>query len=211
MAKSLGTLFKQVNDAYPNRSKSSDGTIGNAEHAARSSDHNPWVKDGGMGVVTAIDITHDPKNGFDSYKFAEMLRAQRDPRIKYIISNKKICSSTTSPWQWRKYTGSNPHDHHVHISVLPQKAKYDNTDPWALKQMAPDTSAPAIVARPALRKGSKETAAINKAQQALKIGKTGKYDATTETAVIEFQKAHGLVPDGVVGKLTWDKLLEAAK
>lgn len=29
----------------------------------RDSDNNPWVKNGATGVVTAIDITHDPSKG----------------------------------------------------------------------------------------------------------------------------------------------------
>lgn len=38
LAPCLDTLRRQVNDAHPGRDKSSDGTIGNAEHAARESD-----------------------------------------------------------------------------------------------------------------------------------------------------------------------------
>jgi hypothetical protein len=43
-------------------SKDSDGSIGDEHHSARASDHNPDEH----GVVHAIDITHDPKGGFDS-------------------------------------------------------------------------------------------------------------------------------------------------
>lgn len=34
----------------------------------------------------------------------------------------------------------------------------------------------------------------------------GAFGPSTESAVIAFQKANGLVPDGIVGKLTWGKL-----
>lgn len=88
-----------------------------------------------MGVVTAMDITNDPKNGVDSERLAEQLRLSRDPRIKYIISNKKICSSLLQPWVWRKYTGSNPHDHHVHISVKEDKKFYDDVAPWEIPML----------------------------------------------------------------------------
>lgn len=132
VANSLLILRNQVNAKFPGRNKDWDGTIGDANHASRNSDHNPWV-DG--GVVTAMDITHDPKNGVDSYEMAEQLRQGRDPRIKYIISNRKIASSTTSPWKWRKYTGSNPHDHHVHISVNSQKRYYDDEAPWEIPML----------------------------------------------------------------------------
>jgi hypothetical protein len=62
-AKSLIQLRDQINQIAPNRSKASDGTIGDAAHASRASDHNPWVREGDAGVVTAIDITHDPDDG----------------------------------------------------------------------------------------------------------------------------------------------------
>ncbi len=62
LAKSLETLRSQVNAVHPNRSKESDGSIGNAEHSARESDHNP----NSAGVVCAIDITPDPAGGVDS-------------------------------------------------------------------------------------------------------------------------------------------------
>ena len=66
VAKSLLKLRDQINAHAPKRSKKSDGYIGDAAHASRSSDHNPWVKDGKMGVVTAADFTHDPAGGFDA-------------------------------------------------------------------------------------------------------------------------------------------------
>jgi len=123
LAKSLETLRDQVNAKWPNRDKSSDGTIGDVSHQATNSDHNP----NSAGVVTAIDITHDPAHGLDARKLAEALVASRDPRIKYIISNAQIVSSTVSPWQWRPYTGTNAHRKHVHISV---GGTYDDARPW---------------------------------------------------------------------------------
>lgn len=139
VAKSLLHLRSQVDKLFPNRHKDNDGTIGDAAHASRSSDHNPWV-DG--NVVTAMDITHDPIHGFDSYKFAEELRKSRDPRIKYVISNRHIFSTQVTPWVWRPYHGSNPHDHHVHISVLPNVKKYDDETDWKTPLLAGHTDTP---------------------------------------------------------------------
>jgi hypothetical protein len=134
IAKSLEKLRSQINAEYPKRDKSSDGTIGDAAHASRSSDHNPWVKDGKTGVVTGMDITNDPKNGMASGDLAEALLASRDPRIKYVISNARICSGDAgpSPWVWRKYSGANAHRHHVHLSVKPEKKFYDSVKPWSI-------------------------------------------------------------------------------
>jgi len=135
-AQSIATLLRQVNQMAPRRNKASDGIIGDAAHATRDSDHNPWVLDAGKGVVTAIDITNDPRNGCSAEAIAERVRASRDPRVKYIIWNRRIshyqAKDGVPPWEWRRYSGSNPHDKHVHISVRPEKALYDSTNPWSL-------------------------------------------------------------------------------
>ena len=74
VAESLQRLLEQVNQMAPDRNKASDGSIGDPRHQSRASDHNPWVIDGNIGVVTARDITHDPRNGCDAQKIAELDR-----------------------------------------------------------------------------------------------------------------------------------------
>ena len=177
LAKGLETLRSQVNAKWPQRSKASDGSVGDTSHSARASDHNP----DSQGVVHAIDITHDPKNGFDSYKFADMLLAKQDPRIKYIISNRRIGSGPKgpAPGVWRKYTGANPHDHHVHISITTERE--DNVTPWAIDDVVvkPQPSAPAVL--------------------------------DVKEAIKAFQVKHGLVADGVVGRQTWEAIEKEMK
>lgn len=135
-ARSLLTLRDQVNRRAPRRNKADDGTIGDARHCQRTSDHNPWVRDGNVGVVTALDITNDPRGGCDANTIAEAIRASRDGRVKYIIWNRRIANSASidgkPPWAWRPYNGENPHTRHVHISVKPDKANYDSTAQWAI-------------------------------------------------------------------------------
>ncbi|HEX6944204.1 MAG TPA: S41 family peptidase [Gemmatimonadaceae bacterium] len=135
-AQCLLTLLRQVNARAPGRRKESDGTVGDAAHRERTSDHNPWVRDGAMGIVTACDITHDPAGGCDAAKLAESIRTSRDSRIKYVIWNRQIANSASiggqPPWTWRPYSGSNPHTKHVHISVKPEKALYDSAAAWAI-------------------------------------------------------------------------------
>ena len=136
VAKALLALRRQVDTKAPRRDKTSDGTIGDAAHATRSSDHNPWVLDGGAGVVTAMDVTHDPAHGCDAAALAESIRRSRDARVKYIIWNRRIANSSrvdgAAAWAWRAYTGTNPHSKHVHISVLPEKARFDSEVRWAI-------------------------------------------------------------------------------
>ncbi len=126
LAKSLVTLRAQVDAAHPGRAKFNDGWIGDTAHQARKSDHNP----NGAGVVQAVDFSHDPAHGFDSYAFADMLRQKRDPRIKYVISNSRIMSSSVNAWEWRPYSGADAHAHHVHISVSDNPARYDDDHSW---------------------------------------------------------------------------------
>lgn len=137
VAKSLLVLREQINEAFPGRSKASDGTIGDARHQSSNSDHNPWVKDGAMGVVTALDITNDPAHGVHSRKLAEALVASQDPRIKYLISDGEICSGLGQKhpaWKWRPYSGSNQHRHHFHVSVQSTKALYDDEAAWNFRR-----------------------------------------------------------------------------
>jgi len=122
-AVSLDILLDQLNTRWPNRPKASDGWIGDAAHASRTSDHNPDVN----GVVHARDFTHDPST-LDGNWLAGQLTYYRDPRIKYVIWNHKI-------WQpaggWVQYTGTNPHTKHLHLSVHPGQLG-DDGKPWQL-------------------------------------------------------------------------------
>ncbi|HEY7769481.1 hypothetical protein [Longimicrobium sp.] len=133
-AESLRTLLRQLNAAHPNRSKVHDGTIGDAAHADRKSDHNPNAD----RVVTALDVTHDPRNGPDCGRLALALVASRDPRIKYIIWEGRMCRSYrakdgTAPWTWTPYTGPNKHTKHLHLSVAGEPGLYDDARLWRIK------------------------------------------------------------------------------
>lgn len=204
VAKSLEQLRKQIDDLAPGRNRSADGGIGDAAHATKTSDHNPWVKDGSMGVVTARDFTHDPANGIDAGKLADVLRTSGDKRIKYIISNRRIAN----PGQpWRAYTGSNPHDKHFHISVNSSKALYDDETPWTIGRLIPDVSAAPVVSYNTLRPGAKHPD-VQKLKTFLMahIGMEDGYGPLTEAAVRAFQKQNKLTVDAVVGSYTWSAL-----
>jgi hypothetical protein len=142
VAKSLDTLLDEIDKRHPRRSKISDGGIGDADHATRTSDHNPWVKDrNGIGVVRARDFTHDPAGGVDCHKLAaHLVRLLRDGGLHhpalgpgaYIIWNRRIISRNRISEGWRTYAGTNPHTNHLHLSVttLPGGGGYDSTLGW---------------------------------------------------------------------------------
>lgn len=222
LAKSLEVLRGQISEMYPLRSKLEDGTIGDESHKERTSDHNPWVRDGVMGVVTALDITHDPAHGVDSQKLAEALIASRDDRIKYVISNRKIASFDHG-WSWRPYTGASAHDKHFHISVRPEKMHYDDEKKWKLPvvaaaapvkpQLTPAT--PSVEEELELlqvRRGDRGPL-VKKLQVLLnafgaQLIADGVFGEITEDWVKRFQRDHDLREDGVVGTLTWQLLVK---
>lgn len=132
VAKSLLVLRDQLKAAHP--TMSNIGFIGDAEHASRESDHNPWIDDpaSSVNVVSAGDVYHQPAKGMDAGKLAEALKQAKDPRVKYVIWNRRIWSLARNGEGWRPYTGKDPHTGHVHISVSSTKSLYDNTRPWTI-------------------------------------------------------------------------------
>ena len=115
LSKSVIQLREQADDAYPSRKRHSDGTIGDAKHSTRKSDHNP---DPDTGYVRAIDLDADFNEQASTAAYiADQIRtlAKSDKRIAYVIFNHKIASAR-SLWRWKKYTGVNPHTKHIHIS-----------------------------------------------------------------------------------------------
>jgi|GEM_PF-5976374 len=141
VARSLQVLLSQVNRIAPHRSHKYDGSIGDAAHQSRESDHNPHVADPtgeAKGVVTALDITHDPARGCDCRRLVSRIVAFRDPRVKYLIFNGKIWRSyvtkrSPAAWKPQEYTGENQHVHHLHVSVVGEPELFDSPLPWRIE------------------------------------------------------------------------------
>jgi hypothetical protein len=204
-------LIKEINARWPNRDRSSDGTIGDAAHATRNSDHNPWIKVGGQGVVRARDID---KDGIDAAWLAEYLRglgARGDGRLTgggYIIFNRRITVPSFSGW--KSYTGSNPHTHHLHVSFSRNQSGFDSKGSWGISGGAASAPAPPAGGGATLRLGSSGPE-VQHLQQILKveyrsyaghITVDGQFGKQTEDAVKEFQRRKNLTADGVVGPVT---------
>lgn len=107
-AYSLETLKSQLDTNYPGWTFL--GFIGDQSHASVPSDHNI----NSAGVVCALDI--GPGGGLDIHKLADNLASSPHPDLKYIISNRRI-AEWQNGFQWRPYSGSDPHDTHIHVSV----------------------------------------------------------------------------------------------
>jgi hypothetical protein len=203
VAPALEQLRAQLDQLAPDRSRASDGAIGDAAHASRASDHNPWWSLAGQSYVTARDFTHDHEH-LDCHALADALVRGRDQRVKYIIWNERILSGGAgrSPWEWRDYTGTNPHTRHLHLSVMAD-ARSLTRIPWLL----PGLTAPVAI----LRLGSRGPA-VAELQRVLNawyprdlvppLTVDGIYGPATAAAVRLCQQRSGLVVDGVVGSST---------
>ena len=112
-------VLRQATAIAPLRMKASDGLLPSNAHLKQSpaSDHNTGL---------AVDLTHDPKNGIDCEEIFEKLK--EDKRVKYLIFKGKIWSKEKSKLGNRRYTGSNPHNKHLHISI--ESAMATDTSPW---------------------------------------------------------------------------------
>ena len=131
LAPSLIALIEQTDDLYPTRDRASDGSIGDAAHASRESQHNPE-----NGWVCAVDLDEDLSAGLHSLnELARHLVDIRDHRVRYLIYEGRICKSYVdaagrAAWVWQTYTGLNDHSHHLHVSIWNTPAARDDTGPW---------------------------------------------------------------------------------
>lgn len=98
-------VLRQATALRPKRKKASDGLLPSAAHITQSpnSDHNTGY---------AVDLTHDPVNDINCVEL--FIKLQEDKRVKYLIFQERIWSQTNGV---SKYTGSNPHNKHLHISI----------------------------------------------------------------------------------------------
>lgn len=118
----LKHILLEANTRWPRRFHDSDGIIGDAAHSASISDHNPDAS----GCVHAVDITHDPAHGFDSWreaeKIADRIKLGLEGRIKYLVAfngTKDVIFNPSVSMTWRQngiYPRSD-HASHLHISI----------------------------------------------------------------------------------------------
>ena len=109
-------VLRQATAHFPKRKKASDGLLPSKAHVHQNpnSDHNSGF---------AVDLTHDPEKGvYCQVIYSEL---QKDPRVKYLIFKGKIWSKSKGE---HIYTGSNPHNKHLHISIKEECG--NDTSPW---------------------------------------------------------------------------------
>lgn len=140
----LDQLVAEADAAAPDRSRASDGSIGDARHQQGASDHNPGPIVDGRAVVRAVDITNDPRLNLPAV--AERIRGRRLPQTAdggYVILLGRI---TAPDWSgWHVYKGTDPHVSHMHVSSARAAAEFDLRDRWGVFS---SEHAPAPPARP---------------------------------------------------------------
>lgn len=109
-------VLRQATALRPKRKKASDGLLPSAAHITQSpnSDHNTGY---------AVDLTHDPVTGINCVEL--FIKLQEDKRVKYLIFQGRIWSQAKGVL---KYTGSNPHNKHLHISIKDEHG--NDTSEW---------------------------------------------------------------------------------
>jgi hypothetical protein len=220
----------EINITWPHRDHTSDGWIGDTAHGASGapenggSDHNPNRR----SVVDAIDIDVD---GINCPVLVSILI--RHPSVNYVIWNRRIWSRSRG-FVSHDYNGVDPHTSHIHVSIIQSAVAENSTAPWGIytgtvvivPAVHPTpagaggggpveaTWAQRLAAKmPTVRRSATATSSGRKAQALLNValGSSLRVDGVvgdkTIAAAQEFQRSHGLNPDGVVGPLTWAALL----
>jgi hypothetical protein len=148
LTKGLENLRGQVNAAFPQRDKTSDGTIGDTAHQGHSSGHNPddtpgskpawngdpdsdpevraWDCDNDFGdpEVDAQDVV-DHIRGLPN--LSSVLRYMIYDRMEYHYSN---------GFRPEPYSGSNPHTEHIHFEgAWTQAADNNKTYDYRLEDL----------------------------------------------------------------------------
>lgn len=217
LAPSLKKLQSDL-DAEFGSNRPNDGTIGDQAHAARKSEHNPDNDADSMpkGAVSAIDIytSANGKTWITPAEFAKFLAIlKKDSRVWYVI-HKGYIYSRTNNFAKEKYTGSNPHTNHIHISLVQTKAAHDNVSSWKIsnvKGSSTPTTPPSTGTKklPTLSKGDSDKVLVPFLKRFFGV-KTHTDDPLFGTGlrakVLTYQGKQGLVVDGVVGTATWKKI-----
>ncbi|XVU20850.1 peptidoglycan-binding domain-containing protein [Actinoplanes sp. CA-054009] len=201
LARSLARLRAEIDQRWPNRDRGSDGSIGDEKHRERPSDHNP----NGRSSVNAIDTD---KDGISPMTVVEA--AKRHPACNYVIWNRVIYSRGRG-FRAHRYKGTNPHTHHIHVSILQTSAAEESARPWGIAtgKAAATASVPPFPGT--LRRGSRG-AAVKTLQNRLnarglaRLGVDGDFGPATEDRVRTFQRSARISVDGVVGPVTWKML-----
>lgn len=137
----LKNLRAQVNEAFPDRDKTSDGTIGDAAHQAGTSSHNPDDSPGNKGKpewngdsdanaeVRAWDMDSDLRAvPATAQQVVDHIRKLPGVSavLRYMIYNRRIYRASNG-WAPEAYDGPSAHTEHIHFTGQFTQAADNNT------------------------------------------------------------------------------------
>lgn len=212
LAPSLVQLRRELRREFPKRDTRTDGWLGDPAHQARKSEHNPDDK----GMVHALDVDTEP--GMTKAEKRRLLRELiGDPRVWYVI-HEGVIWSRTHGWKARRYTGENPHNGHIHVSIRLTGTAEKDTKTWlknlkegtvppakkaAAKTTPAKKAAPAKAAEPA-KKAPAKKAAVKVTEAAHKNGsrELSIGDRGSDVEYLQRFIGYDLEPDGIFGPVT---------
>jgi peptidoglycan hydrolase-like protein with peptidoglycan-binding domain len=211
VAGALLELRSEIDTRWPNRDRSSDGSIGDASHAASKSDHNPNP----AGVVRAIDVDAD---GIPADWVAEHLRRRGaiGDSLQGAMSSLITGSLPTSAAGGGVSTGARTHTRAMCTSPRRRmQGGYDDSGSWGVKTGQVSSRPATKSGLPRFRRGSRllrrmtpfmRGTDVRYVQRRVGADTDGDFGTGTEERVKGWQTAKGLDPDGRVGPDTWASL-----
>lgn len=160
----------EFNKVNPNRDKGADGTVGDSNHDSKS-DHTPdedsdvlREKDSDhKNEVHALDV--DSTGPWPDGKRATDSGSWFDRKVKALVEKQKALwfsatdkcwlqnviwngeiASLSWDWEWRDYTGSDPHTNHAHFSARYITSCEEDTRSWGVFEEDEVTEAELIAA-----------------------------------------------------------------
>lgn len=147
----------QLDRRFPHRAKNAEGGIGDTAHQRETSSHNPDDESGVSAEYNDGDGKHEVRaRDFDKHLndpdvwmedvvqlWVKLARQGKLWWVRYIIFKGRIWHKRDG-FVTREYTGSNPHNDHVHVnSDFSQAADNVTGTDWHLADLGKNNPAPA--------------------------------------------------------------------
>lgn len=175
---------------WPKRDRKSDGWIGDKNHQARTSDHNPDSR----GIVHAIDVD---KDGIHVPTVIASFVLHKS--TNYVIHRRRIMDHDVRDFYPAVYTGDNQHYEHIHESIYHGTTAEKRNDKYLFLETTPTWSK-------SLKNGDQGVQVTYVQAFLLGHGYAVELDSAfgdgTERQVRAFQAKWKLKVDGIVGPKT---------